>query len=82
MIKITVKFENKDKDAEDTIISAYFDKFEKIHEWVDKIKVLNEEKTMKQPMGFLTKCRKCGQKNCDGEGNYIEKEKTDVSSDT
>ena len=66
-IKVTVKFENKDKDAEDTIVSAYFEEFEKISEWLDKIKDLNEEKKLKHPMGFLTE---------------YKKENANVSSDT
>ena len=53
MIKVTVKFENKDKDAEDTVVQSNFKDFDKIYPWLEKIKALHDEDKVKQPAGFM-----------------------------
>jgi hypothetical protein len=58
MIKVTVTFENKDKDAEDTIVQAKFGDFDDIPVWLEKIKHLNEDDTLKKEIGFFAKHKK------------------------
>jgi hypothetical protein len=55
MIKIHITFENKDKEAEDTMVSANFVNFEDIQPWLDKVKVLNDDENLTKTVGFLTK---------------------------
>jgi len=54
MITVTVKFDNKNQDAESTTVAARFKDFENIHEWIDKIKPLHDEDNTKRVMGFLS----------------------------
>jgi SET domain-containing protein len=52
MIKVTVTIENKDEDAEDSTHTAKFKDFDKIPDWLEKVKAFNEE-DIKPAMGFL-----------------------------
>jgi hypothetical protein len=53
MITVTVKFDNKDKKAEGTTVSAKFKEFKDIQPWMDKVEALNDDKALKNEMGFL-----------------------------
>ena len=53
MIKLHITFENTDKDAEDTMVSAKFKEFDQIFPWLKKIEVLNNDKTIKNTPGFI-----------------------------
>ena len=53
MITVTVKFDNKDKSAEDTTVSAKFQDFKDVRPWIDKVEALNDDGTLKNEMGFL-----------------------------
>jgi len=53
MITVTVKFDNKDKDAEGTTVSAKFKAFGDIHPWMDKVEALNDDEILKNELGFL-----------------------------
>jgi hypothetical protein len=61
MIKVIVEFENKEKEAEDTKVSARFKKFEDILPWLSKIESLHEKDKIKNTCGFLLK------KECKGD---------------
>ena len=58
MIRLQITFENKDKDAEDTTVSAKFKQFEDIIPWLNKVETLNEDETLKKPLGFILIDRK------------------------
>lgn len=55
MIKLHITFENRDKEAEDTVVSAKFKDFDDIHKWLDKISLLNEDNKLKRTPGFIQK---------------------------
>ena len=55
MIKLHITFENKDKEAEDIVVSAKFKNFDNIHKWLDKISALNEDNKLKRTPGFIQK---------------------------
>jgi hypothetical protein len=51
MIIVKITIDNKDCDAEASTHSAKFSDFDKIPEWIEKVKVFNEEK-IARPLGF------------------------------
>ena len=53
MIKLLITFENIDKEAEDTTVSARFKEFDDILPWLDKVKVLNEDENLVKTAGFI-----------------------------
>ena len=65
MISITLKFDNRDKDAESTTVSAKFKKFEDIHKWLDKVEALNDDECLQNECGFLANYKKKETKNGD-----------------
>jgi hypothetical protein len=53
MIKLLITFENIDKEAEDTTVSARFKEFDDILPWLNKVKVLNEDENLVKTAGFI-----------------------------
>ena len=58
MIKLLITFENIDKEAEDTTVSARFKEFEDIFPWLEKVKSLNEDENLVKTAGFISNKRK------------------------
>lgn len=58
MIKLHITFENRDKEAEDTVVSAKFKNFDDIHKWLDRISILNEDNKLKRIPGFIQRKEK------------------------
>ena len=55
MIKLSITFENKDKEAENTTVSAKFKDFDSIYPWLEKVSTLNDDENLSRDIGFITK---------------------------
>lgn len=81
MIKLHITFENTDKDAEDTMVSAKFGNFDDIYPWLDKVKALNEDENLTKTVGFLHRPKRPATE-VQEPGELERKEKKHVNSST